>query len=83
MSTNRTFVIVLFGIILVMRSTSLIDGQTIEEKLDGKSTLNLGTLKAQSPWNSNLMGRLSKVYLLIKAACFVKKENNIFNIKKI
>jgi hypothetical protein len=28
-----------------------------------------------------LWGRLSTVGLLIKVACFVKKENNIFNIK--
>jgi hypothetical protein len=28
-----------------------------------------------------LRGRLSTVDLLIKVACFVKRENNIFNIK--
>ncbi len=31
--------------------------------------------------NTNSGGRLSIVDLLIKVACFVKKENNIFNIK--
>jgi hypothetical protein len=28
-----------------------------------------------------LTGRLSTADLLIKVACFVKKENNIFNVK--
>ncbi len=32
-------------------------------------------------WNTNRMGRLSTVDLPIKLACFVKKVNNIFNIK--
>jgi hypothetical protein len=32
--------------------------------------------------NTNCEGRLSTVDLLIKVACFVKKENNIFNIKR-
>ncbi len=31
--------------------------------------------------NTNLGGRLRAVDLLIKVACFVKKENNVFNIK--
>jgi hypothetical protein len=31
--------------------------------------------------NTNRGGRLSTVDLLIKVACFVKKENNTFNIK--
>ncbi len=33
------------------------------------------------PGNTNGGGRLSTADLLIKVACFVKKENNIFNIK--
>jgi hypothetical protein len=34
-----------------------------------------------SPGKTYRRGRLSTVDLLIKVACFVKKENNIFNIK--
>ncbi len=34
-----------------------------------------------SPGNTDRGGRLSTVDLLIKVACFVKKEDNIFNIK--
>ncbi len=33
--------------------------------------------------NTNLRGRLSTVDLLIRINCFVKKVNNIFNIKRI
>ncbi len=33
------------------------------------------------PGNTNGGGRLSTADLLIKVACFVKNENNIFNIK--
>ncbi len=33
------------------------------------------------PLNTNRGGRLSTVELLIKVACFVKKENNIFSMK--
>ncbi len=33
------------------------------------------------PGNKNGAGRLSTADLLIKVACFEKKENNIFNIK--
>jgi hypothetical protein len=32
--------------------------------------------------NTNLGGRLSTIYLFIKVACFVKKVNNIFTIKR-
>ncbi len=32
--------------------------------------------------NTNWGGRLSTVDLLIEVACFVKKENNIYNMKK-
>ncbi len=33
------------------------------------------------PGRSNRGGRISTVDLLIKVACFVKKVNNIFNVK--
>jgi hypothetical protein len=33
------------------------------------------------PGNTNYGGRLSTIDLLIKVACFVKKEKYIFNIK--
>jgi len=38
--------------------------------------------KAIKPGNTNWGGRLSTVDLLIKVACFVKKVNNIFNVKR-
>ncbi len=34
------------------------------------------------PGNTNRRGRLSTIDLLIEVACFVKKVNNIFNIKR-
>jgi hypothetical protein len=36
-----------------------------------------------TPGNTDLVGRLSTVDLLIKFTCFVNKVNNIFNIKRI
>ncbi len=38
--------------------------------------------KADKPGNTNRVGRLSTVDLLINVACFVKRENNIFNVKR-
>jgi len=43
--------------------------------------IKLTLVKLQSG-NTNWRGRLSTVNLLIKVACFVKKENTNFKIKK-
>jgi hypothetical protein len=41
----------------------------------------LGNLLMLIPGSTNREGRLSTVDLLIRVACFVKKENNNYNIK--
>ncbi len=52
-----------------------------DKNLPVLSVLRVGLQMMGLPGNTNYGGRLSTVDLLIKVACFVKKENNIFNIK--
>jgi hypothetical protein len=54
------------------------DSANIVEGMDDQQLFN----KLQSPWRPNLRGRLSTVDLLIKAPCFTKRVNNIFNLKR-
>jgi hypothetical protein len=58
----------------------LSDRQRYGLTLRWESSIRLYIGKARAG-NTNRGVRLSTVELLIKVACFVKQENNIFNIK--
>jgi hypothetical protein len=60
----------------------------VSEKFSKKPYFDLdiwGSFESQilsKPGNTNWVGRISTVDLLIKLACFVNEVNNIFDIKR-
>ncbi len=82
MGRSETDAIKLFSIFSEAPATEKASVFAISDKnVPVISVIRVGLQVIGLPGNTNYGGRLSTIDLLIKVASFVRKENNIFNIK--